>query len=746
MPSYDEDEEDEYYNDEEEDDDDAINGGNGDEDEADQEDGIEDGSDEVGSEGEEDADENEEEDEDEDEDGDHDHDDEEDEAEDHEDDDNDEEGELDASTEDEGERADNADGDITMDVAEEETGSIRKSKSPSLKAISTQNLPPPPHQIRRNLFIPSYSTPPKSLSIEAIVGIPLPSPVHSLASTSCLSYLLAGSQDGYIRAYDFWGSVNGGQMMTAQQRSVVGLGETINKAGVGRGWWANEIEGVNGGVVSKRVEPVYSIACEGDGLFAVTGTQSGPINLTTLRHAPGHLVHSLRGHTNVVSCLSLLPNEKSLLSGSWDGSVREWDLNTGQTVRTYPTHGAQISSLALRPFTHPLSPSPSPHRRPEVDDDSEEIDGDITTKENTSISAGPNFFDKKNEPESNDNEIDQDPQPIKDDTSAVHSVNGMNGADIRKDDETKENGDVEMREAKSPSNDSLFGGDDDDMDGEGETAPPSVVPSKAPTPSRDITPTLPASKLKGMGLALPGQPKPPIPPAHTDQSTPASSSTGGGPLFSLQSAGAGPSTSRQAAAHIPLLSSTTYRSFSDDVFLTSSMDGQVVLIDKRVPAGEGVGVGVGRLMPGDRAPPWCMSACWSSNGSQVLAGRRNGTIDVWDVRRSSSSSAPNLLRTLRTPTESGPISCLVAFPDGQHIATASQDNIRLWNTSDYFDLDESLKKKSSKPPFKIIAGHHGGTISSMIVDPTGRFLITASGDRGWQGESTKVVLIHEVKW
>ena len=115
-----------------------------------------------------------------------------------------------------------------------------------------------------------------------------------------------------------------------------------------------------------------------------------------------------------------------------------------------------------------------------------------------------------------------------------------------------------------------------------------------------------------------------------------------------------------------------------------------------------------------------LQACWSSNGNQILAGRRNGTIDIWDVRHSnlsassSSSQTPRLLTTLRTPAESGPISCVVPFPDGRHVATASTDNVRLWNTVEYLDssADEG-KKRSSKPPFKIIAGHHGGTISSM---------------------------------
>lgn len=164
------------------------------------------------------------------------------------------------------------------------------------------------------------------------------------------------------------------------------------------------------------------------------------------------------------------------------------------------------------------------------------------------------------------------------------------------------------------------------------------------------------------------------------------------------------------------------------------MDGQITLIDRRSPSL------VGRL-GGSKAPPWCMSAVWQ--GEQVLAGRRNGTIDIWDVRR-ASPSAPSLIKTLKTPAESGPISCLVAFPDGKHVASASNDNIRLWNTLEYFDEQQETKRKGV--PFRIIAGHHGGIISAMNLDPTGNFLVTASGDRGWQGESTKVVLVHEVKW
>jgi transcriptional activator SPT8 len=113
------------------------------------------------------------------------------------------------------------------------------------------------------------------------VGIPMPSPVHCIASTACSTYLLTGSQDGFVRCYDFFPSVNGQQVITAQQRSLIGLGESISRSGVGRGWWASEVDAGEPGSMAKKVEPIYSMAVEGDGLWAMTGTQVSRV-MTTL--------------------------------------------------------------------------------------------------------------------------------------------------------------------------------------------------------------------------------------------------------------------------------------------------------------------------------------------------------------------------------------------------------------------------------------------------------------------------------
>jgi len=130
--------------------------------------------------------------------------------------------------------------------------------------------------------------------------------------------------------------------------------------------------------------------------------------------------------------------------------------------------------------------------------------------------------------------------------------------------------DIEMAETKShDSYDPIF---DEDADGEVVV---SNEASAVPTPTTESRPAL--------SLALP-VPK-----------TPSNS------LFApLTSAS---STKQELASTIPTLTPTTYQSFSNDVLLTSSMDGQVTLIDKRLPKS----AIAGRLVASEKAPPWCMS-------------------------------------------------------------------------------------------------------------------------------------------
>ena len=289
--------------------------------------------------------------------------------------------------------------------------------------------------------------------------------------------------------------------------------------------------------------------------------------------------------------MTLLSGEKGFLSGSWDGSVREWDLNTGSTVRQYPTHGAQISSLSLRP-NGPLSPSPSPSPRPQVQDE----DGEGGTGLNVSVTVGPDFDKPRDTNGSTDAAV---LSPIKTEGVSDGNADGTQGGQGDAQMEGNNTVDVDMAMSDPPSPyDPLF-----DDDAEGETVPPSgnvTVPASpgindmAPPASSPLKPPSSGLALPGMngttsanGIAGPNGVKNEQPPSSAG---PSSATT---PLFNLPQPVA--SSSRQAASSIPLLSATSYKSFSDDVFLTSSMDGQVVLTDRRVPDYEG-SKGVGRLL------------------------------------------------------------------------------------------------------------------------------------------------------
>lgn len=63
----------------------------------------------------------------------------------------------------------------------------------------------------------------------------------------------------------------------------------------------------------------------------------------------GQPLRTLTGHLDVVYCLAISPDGKVLISGSADKSIRLWDLQTGQRLGTIALHTDTILSLVLSP-------------------------------------------------------------------------------------------------------------------------------------------------------------------------------------------------------------------------------------------------------------------------------------------------------------------------------------------------------------------------------------------------------------
>ena len=55
----------------------------------------------------------------------------------------------------------------------------------------------------------------------------------------------------------------------------------------------------------------------------------------------------LRGHESVVSCVLFSPDGRLIISGAGDGSIRVWDVHTGQKLYSLHEKDAQITCLAV---------------------------------------------------------------------------------------------------------------------------------------------------------------------------------------------------------------------------------------------------------------------------------------------------------------------------------------------------------------------------------------------------------------
>jgi len=103
--------------------------------------------------------------------------------------------------------------------------------------------------------------------------------------------------------------------------------------------------------IGKRTPvPIFSLAVSRDSLWALTGQKGGPIKLWTVRVYEGKCHHVMRDHTDTVCSLALFENQSGFISASWDKSLIQWDLNTGQNVRTFKTngHASYVTSVGLQ--------------------------------------------------------------------------------------------------------------------------------------------------------------------------------------------------------------------------------------------------------------------------------------------------------------------------------------------------------------------------------------------------------------
>lgn len=533
------------------------------------------------------------------------------------------------------------------------------------------------------------------------IAAPQATSINAITALPDMRWVFTGGSDGYIRKFNWVDTVNAKLMLTVAQRHP--FVDSVVKAGVLQSYWENLDPTIRTPVrnldsSAPALSPIYSLAVERQGLWLMSGDESGVIKLSTVRHSEGAVITTLRKHTSAVSVLVLAPDERSVLSGGWDKAIHDWDLDTGVPKRTYANAGGQISSIEARPMS--TLPIPRSTGAPLTSTRTFSSNNAEKTK-----SSGLMIGNDKETLSTNDHPAADgaDASPFGD----MDSLFGDDDAGTMNPGGLGDEEDDEFSRAIASAPQAPQAGDEEnplDISIDQEPITEALIdPVSKTTTTSEIEPTPDDTVLEAsMDVIMPEAPivanpisddiiLPPVIESDTDVPEPSSETT----------------------------------------FLDSSFAGTLRVWDRRMPNP------LATITPRMGTPPWCMSAVWSPDGNYIYAGRRNNCVEEYSLHKGLRDPT----RTLRLPGSSKAVSCLKAMPNGRHLICASHDIMRLYDLKN----DEN-QQQHAVVPFLIIPGHRTGVISQLFLDPVGRWLISTAGARGWEAASNppEVLLGYDV--
>lgn len=530
------------------------------------------------------------------------------------------------------------------DDAADETEPTRGDKAGRVK--SSKSATPTPASVHWRPTVRPEALTAKLYDIVPTMAAPQSTSINAMAITPDLRYWITGGSDGYIRKYDGPGTINGKLALTVAQKHP--FVDSVTKAGILMSYWENEEPLPLGRSDQDPVlSPVYSLAVHSDALWLLSGLESGGINLQSVRHDEGKKICCLQQHTSAVSVLTLAADEKSVLSGGWDKRILDWDLNTGQTKRSFDGSGGQISSIELRPVHGDAVPA-----------------GDDEPLPSTTMATNNGA-----------------PLP----TGAAHGpLDGAHAAGLEAD-APPGGGDGQA----SPAHESLFGDSDagslfGDTAGEqpfghddGFGTAMEMMGGHENEGGMDHSADMAMADAEGVEMGKAPESEAPKVPSQAwqdgmdmDAAAPATLAAQAPPSQHAEAAAAEPQQLQlskdkellkrsQSPPVMGTLQQYDPSQTSATTFLSSAIDGTIRIWDRRVPSP------VARIGTRAGVPPWCMSACWSPNGNMIYAGRRNGTVEEYDVRRAKRAWEPE--RVLKFPAGSGAVSAVKPMVNGRHL-------------------------------------------------------------------------------
>jgi WD40 repeat protein len=103
-------------------------------------------------------------------------------------------------------------------------------------------------------------------------------------------------------------------------------------------WGATTLRGGHEGEVT-------TVAFSPDGTHILSGSEDNTIKLWDTN--TGNLIRTITGHTSFVNSVAFSPDGRQILSGSSDNTVKLWDAETGNLIRTFAGHTGTVNTVAF---------------------------------------------------------------------------------------------------------------------------------------------------------------------------------------------------------------------------------------------------------------------------------------------------------------------------------------------------------------------------------------------------------------
>ena len=96
-----------------------------------------------------------------------------------------------------------------------------------------------------------------------------------------------------------------------------------------------------------HTDSVESVSYSSDGRTIASASWDGTVKLWNVES--GDIIFTLEGHTGGADALSFSPDGRTLASGSWDGAVKLWDVESGDIIFTLEEHTGGVDAVSYSP-------------------------------------------------------------------------------------------------------------------------------------------------------------------------------------------------------------------------------------------------------------------------------------------------------------------------------------------------------------------------------------------------------------